>query len=327
MLPNSRDELKEYCLRRLGHPVLQINVDNQQLEDRMDDVIDYFHQFHFDGVEQIYLKHKITASVLKFAAPPTSNPTGLFFKNSDKIVGQTSGAKGTVVDQAENDLSIRFVHDNNNTSEFVPGEVITTGQTTVSATLSSASDFMTYGDWDNKWIPCEAPVLSVIRVLPLRSSPLNMFDVRYQFALNNMPNLLGMDLISYRMYQQHLSLLHELFYGEKHLRHNKKMGRIYLDIDWVADVMVDHYVVLDCWRALDPNQYPLIFQDYWVREYCTVLFKKQWATNMLKFKDIELLAGVKLNPEKMLDDAVKEQEALEERIHKEFQLPVDMFIG
>ena len=58
--PASREELKDYCLRRLGHPVIQINVDEEQLEDRIDDALAFYHEYHHDGVEKVYLKHQIT---------------------------------------------------------------------------------------------------------------------------------------------------------------------------------------------------------------------------------------------------------------------------
>ena len=61
MSVTSREELKEYCLRKLGYPVVEINVDDQQVEDRIDDAIEHFTEYHFDGVETRYLKHQIVA--------------------------------------------------------------------------------------------------------------------------------------------------------------------------------------------------------------------------------------------------------------------------
>jgi hypothetical protein len=59
--PSSRTELKDYCLRKLGFPVVDINVDDDQLEDRIDDSLQYFQQFHFGGTERIWLAHQLTA--------------------------------------------------------------------------------------------------------------------------------------------------------------------------------------------------------------------------------------------------------------------------
>lgn len=59
-VPSSREQLKDWCLRQLGFPVIQINVDDDQVEDRIDEALQYFQDFHFDGTERWYLKHQIT---------------------------------------------------------------------------------------------------------------------------------------------------------------------------------------------------------------------------------------------------------------------------
>lgn len=59
-IPTSRDQLKEYCLRRLGKPVIDINVDDEQIEDRIDDALQYYRDYHFDGTEHVYLRHQVT---------------------------------------------------------------------------------------------------------------------------------------------------------------------------------------------------------------------------------------------------------------------------
>ena len=60
-VPSSRTELKDYCLRRLGYPVVDINVDDEQVEDRIDDALKYYQDYHYDGTERIFLKHQVTA--------------------------------------------------------------------------------------------------------------------------------------------------------------------------------------------------------------------------------------------------------------------------
>ncbi len=62
MKPNSRDTLRDYCLRKLGAPVIEINVDETQLEDRLDEALEFFTIYHFDGIERMYLKHEVTAT-------------------------------------------------------------------------------------------------------------------------------------------------------------------------------------------------------------------------------------------------------------------------
>ena len=70
--PNTKAALKEHCLRTLGKPVIDINVDDDQVDDRIDDALQYFAQYHYDGVERMYLKHKITQSEIDRAATNTS---------------------------------------------------------------------------------------------------------------------------------------------------------------------------------------------------------------------------------------------------------------
>jgi len=60
--PNSRSTLQDYCLRNLGAPVIEINVDEDQLEDRTDDAIQFYQEYHSDAVIREYIKHQLTAT-------------------------------------------------------------------------------------------------------------------------------------------------------------------------------------------------------------------------------------------------------------------------
>ncbi len=71
---NSRQGLIDYCLRRLGQPVIEINIDEDQLEERVDDALEYFQEYHFDGVEKVFLKHLITAEDITNEYIPMGNP-------------------------------------------------------------------------------------------------------------------------------------------------------------------------------------------------------------------------------------------------------------
>lgn len=77
--PSSRQQLKDWCLKQLGAPVIDINVDDDQVEDRIDEAFQYYQQFHFDGTERTYVKHQITAEDL----------TNQWIPISDQIIGVT----------------------------------------------------------------------------------------------------------------------------------------------------------------------------------------------------------------------------------------------
>ena len=71
-VPNTKSTFKEYCLRSLGKPVIEINVDDDQVDDRIDEALQYFAQYHYDGVERVYLKHAITQAEIDRAATNSS---------------------------------------------------------------------------------------------------------------------------------------------------------------------------------------------------------------------------------------------------------------
>jgi hypothetical protein len=80
-IPNSRDSLKDWCLRQLGHPVLEINVDDDQVDDAIDSAFQYYQDFHFDGVERWYYSHQITDN--------DKQNKYIQLQDSDKIIGIT----------------------------------------------------------------------------------------------------------------------------------------------------------------------------------------------------------------------------------------------
>ena len=67
--PTNRQELVDYCLRQLGAPVLEVNVAEEQIDDLVDDAIQYFQERHFDGVQKVYLKYQITVSYTHLTLP------------------------------------------------------------------------------------------------------------------------------------------------------------------------------------------------------------------------------------------------------------------
>ena len=67
-IPTTRATFKDYCLRNLGFGVIDINVSDAQVDDRIDEALQYFAQYHYDGIEKMYLKYKITQDDIDRAA-------------------------------------------------------------------------------------------------------------------------------------------------------------------------------------------------------------------------------------------------------------------
>jgi len=110
------------------------------------------------------------------------------------------------------------------------------------------------------------------------------------------------------------------------IRFNKKNHRLYLDIDW-SQMSPNNYLILDCYRMVNPADASSVYNDWWLKKYLTALIKRQWGQNMIKFQGVLLPGGVQLNGRQLFDDAVKEIEEAENQLKTEYELPPMDLIG
>lgn len=300
---NSRQTLKQYCLRELGDPVLEINVDDDQLEDRIDEALDYWRLYHYDGIEEMYLKQLIRASEITL----TSNNANTFALE-EVITGATSGATATVTRESGRLSSGNLLLVKNVVGTFQAGETIT-GTSPHTATFAS----ITLNEYDNRYITLPDYVFGVTDILSIgqASSSKNMFDLQYQLRLNDLYDLTSTSVIYYTTVMQHLDLLDFTLNGKDSFRFNRMQNRLYLDINWKSDVTLGDYIIIKGYRALDPTQWSKVWNELWLRRYTTALFKKQWGTNLKKFKGIQLVGGVTLDGESLYQEAIEEIATLE----------------
>lgn len=315
-IPNSRQTLIDYCLRRLGHPVIEINIDDDQLEDRIDEAFQFYREFHYDSAEQIYYKAQITASEIQIVGINASS-----FQTGERITGGTSGATATVhAAEAANKFYVRDI-----TGTFVTGETITGGTSGTTAVIQT----ITLGSYDNRYFELDDSIINVSRILQLsnKTNSSSMFDVRYQLMLNNIQSLTATDVVYYDMLKMHLQLLNDLFTGQKLVRFNRHQNRLYVDMAWTTDVAIGDYIIVEAFKILDPNTYTDVYDDYFLKRYATALIKQQWGTNMKKFEGVQLPGGVTMNGQKIFDEATQELLDLRDEVEKTYQLPVDFFAG
>lgn len=317
----SREQLKQYALRALGAPVLEINVDDEQLEDRLDEALEYWRLYHHEGIEKFYLKQRMNASKLTIT---TGN--GAQFLNGVTVTGQTSHATAVVTLQSNGDNStgntivVRRVN-----GTFVGGETVSDG--THTATLA-ATNFITLGEFDNQYISLPDNVYGVTRMLPFAGTQTSksMFDIQYQLRLNDLYDLTSTSIIYYKMVMGHLSLLDLELNGKPMIDFNRLQGRLYPRINWESDVVPGDFVVIECYRALDPTTFTRVWNEPWLKHYTTALFKKQWATNLKKFGGLQLPGGVTLDGQGMYDEAMSELKDLEEELQVK-AAPLEFFLG
>ena len=243
--PTTRSAFKEYCLRRLGKPVIEINVDEDQVEDRIDDALRYYWDYHFDGTEKIYYKHLVT----------DTDKTNKYITVPDNVIG------------AVNLFNI--------------------------ADPSIRSD--------------------------------DLFNIRYQIALNDLYTLTSVSMVPYYMVMEHLSLISEMLVGKQLLRFNRHMNRLYIDMDWNS--LSNEYLLVEAYQIIDPTEYVDVWKDQWLLRYATALIKRQWGSNLTKFTGMQLPGGLTFNGEKIYNDAVAEITDLEDKMISSYSLPVMDMIG
>ena len=268
-IPISKSTFKSYCLRNLGFGVIDINVSDDQTDDRIDEALQYFAQYHYDGVEKMYLKYQVTQ---------------------------------TDIDRAR-------------------GNATTTSTDTVDSTITGSFKE------GNNFIPMPSAVVSVTNIFDFSDSSTNsMFDIRYQLRLNDLYDFSSTSIINYQMTMQQLDLLSHILVGEVPIRYNQHQNRLYLDMNW-EQVTPDEFLVIECYRKVDPATYTDIFDDIYLKRYATALIKRQWGANLSKFNGVATLGGVSMNGEQIYSQAIEEIQRLEEQIQLSFETPIDYMVG
>ena len=250
--PTSRSELKDYALRKLGFPVVEINVDDDQLDDRIDDALGMYQMFHYDAVEKTYLKHQVTD-----------------------------------------------------------------------------------GDVANTYISVPNTIVGITRMFPVSTDSVNsnaagnfnMFDLTYQLRLNELYDFTSADYVYYALAKQHIRTLDMLFLGEQPVRFTRHGGKLFVDMKWNNRVTPGSYLIIECYKALDPDVATGIWGDTWLKKYTTALFKKQWGENLKKFSGVQLPGAITLNGQQIWNEAVEEVKELEELLRDTYEEPPQFEIG
>lgn len=244
--PATREEFAEYCLRRLGHPVIQINVSKDQVEDCIDEALEYFWYNHHDGSIQLYIPVEVTDQVM-----------------------------------------------------------------------------------EDRYFPIDDSFIGIQRVLETASSGgSGVFSAEYQILSTVYPYALkGDGLLSYNMAMSYLETLKNVATGKtKHLRFTRHMDRLFIDTSW-GNVKSGQIFVVEATRRLEPDEFPQVWNDPFLKKYCTALIKRNWGSNLRKLQNVQLIGGVTIDGLQILQEATEELEKLHSVVTSEYQEPIDMIIG
>jgi hypothetical protein len=243
--PTTRSTFKENCLRRLGKPVVEINVDDDQVEDRIDEALQYFWDYHFDGSEKTYYKYQITGT----------DKTNKYITLPDNIIGAVS--------------------------LFDIGSALGTN---------------------------------------------NLFNIRYQIALNDLYTLTSVSMVPYYMAMTHIQFLEQMLIGKQPIRYNRHNNKLYVDMDWDR-FNVGDYMIVEAYQVLDPDVYISAWSDRWLLRYGACLIKQQWGQNLKKFEGMKMPGGLTFNGQKIYNEATEERGELEKEMIYSYSLPVTDMIG
>jgi hypothetical protein len=258
---NTRQEFVQYCLRRLGYPVINIEVDlEEQVEDRIDDALAYYSEYHYDAVENSYYGHVLTEADFtnKYMVIPEE------IIRVDKIVS---------INNFRNLLGFdKYLLDNR------PVNHLNTGTYTTTSTDQTGS----------------AP------------SPRNNID--------------------FFMLQDQQALINSILERQIPIRFNRHTNKVYLDTNWNR-LSVDMVILLECKKIIDPEEYPDVWNDWWLKRYATALIKRQWGENLIKFQNVQLPGGTSFDAERIYQTATDEITLLEQEIQEKFELPFAFAVG
>jgi hypothetical protein len=244
--PQSRQEFIEYILRKIGAPVIEINVSEEQVEDRVDEAVSFWRDYHYNGSQLVYLKHEITQA-----------------------------------------------------------------------------------DKDNGYIQLPQKLLGISKVFDFDTSistGTGMFNVQYQFVLNNLTDLTSYNLQHYYMTMQHIEFMQEILVGKPFIRYNKHVNRLHIDSD-TSSWRLGNYIIIEAYDVIDPDAYADVWSDRWLQNYSSVLVREQWGLNLTKFTGMQLVGGVQFNGEQILAEARAEREKMEEEAINNLQPLTYNFIG
>ncbi len=316
----SRAEFIKYCKRQLGFPVVQINVSDEQISDRIDDALNFMQEYHPDATQKTYIKYQLTAEDIANRYIDMNRASGLadVTANSNVVIGHGTSFPEDV--QVE-DMIIKI----NGETKSVVSIANTTFLTVNSVFTSTATSQPVV-------FPNTADIFNVVKIFPIGgtsgASASYMWDLQYQIRLNELYDFTTTSYVPYEITMMHLRTIEMLFVGNQEVRFNRRNNRLYIDAFWGGNKLsLGSFVLVEAYRILQPEQWPGLWDDRWLKRYATALIKKQWGGNMKKFKEISLIGGVKMSGQEIHDEALKEIEDLEDHLRDDIQQPPQFFIG
>ena len=322
-LPNTKQELADWMLRRLGAPVINVEISDVQLEDCIDEAVQWYQNWHYDGANRSYRTIKVNDLLLARNKRINQDLTAeRWDSDTDYRVGARVMRK---IDNVQGDRI--WIKTDSDAATFE------TQWTIEEKVLDDENiEFL-----DNGQVGIKVPdsVISVVRVAKVDSfAQAGIYNYEYQYFLNNFDWFYGHGaasggLTGYYIQKTYVEHIDFMLNTAPAIRYNKHRNRLYLDIDWKRiernQGRGDNFLLCEVYEVADPEIFGQVYQDMWLKRYSTALAKQQWGSNLKKYQNTELPGGVTLSGQELYDEARTEIEALETEL-KESQLEMDSIL-
>ena len=362
--PNSRATLISYCKRALGHPVIEINVDDDQVDDRIDEAFQFYQEYHTDALEKVYLKHLVTktdqangyitipdlvTNVVRLMPLNESELTNNMFDVRYQVMlndMHNLGFMGQMYDfkmkmnhlamldmildadekhvdfnRHQNRLHVHmdWANDTNTPDDVtiavtvVGGKFYFDGSLTPNKTLSIGST-ITFDQSDAS---------NTGHLLKLSTTANGTHGGGSEYTTGvTIAGTPGSAGASTKLVVTETTATSLYYYCNVH----SGMGNTgLLTSELTAGTFT--YLVVECYRIVDPDTFTDVYNDYYLKRYATALLKHQWGTNLLKFEGMQMPGGVTFNGRQIFDDARDEIEKLTEEARLNWEEPIDFYTG
>lgn len=314
--PTTRAQFKDYCLRKLGHPVIQINVDDDQVEDRIDDALNFFYDYHYDGTQQMYLKHQIKQEDIDrqwiYCPDAVMFITGILpFDQSNSSVNMFD---------LRYQLRLHDLYDFTSVS-YVSYEITMQHIRTLNLLFSGTPQIRFNRkmnrlhldiDWTRDVVAGDWVIIECYRAV----TP-DTITLTGTAAISDSSNVVtGTNTV----FTQEVSINDEITINSQ----TKRVVNITSD---TSLNVTSAYTSSQSSQSITISGYTDVWNDRFLKAYATAKIKQQWGSNMKKFSGIAMPGGVTLNGKEIYDEAVEELEKLEEDIKSTQSMPSEIFMG
>ncbi len=314
--PATRAQFKTYCLRKLGFPVIDINVDDDQVEDRIDDALQYFQDYHFDGTEKIYMKHRVTAEDI--ARGWIYVPDAVTFVT--RVLPFDDSNSSVNMFDLRYQLRLHDLYDFTSVS-YVSYEITMQHIATLNLLFSGQPQFRFNRKQDKMYLDIdwirdiEEGEYFVIECY--RKMAPDTFTARGTANVSSSSNTVvgtGTTFSGDFVEGDYVTINSE----------TRRIVRITSDSEMQIAGPYDASANSQTMTISGNSQ---VWNDRTLKKYATALIKKQWGENLKKFGGIQMPGGVTLNGKEIWDEAVEEISKIEEDMEIYNVLPPEIMIG